>query len=129
MQVEIYLFLSKISAGKAAYSYRLECKRLNHITTGGGSLENTDIYRLPLTCAIEALGHMLRPAEITIYTDSQKLVNLHRYLKAWADNNWKKADGKTLKNADLWQQLCEKEQDHEIQYIYEPNMEKFRKEN
>lgn len=123
-QVDIFLTISTKapSTKKASYKYILACN--GHTLTGTGDLTNTTGHRLVMTCAIEALKRMKKPAMITIHTDCRYLINGHRNLQIWKEAGWTRATGE-LKNADLWQQLFELQKGHAVRYRYE-NMESYK---
>ena len=62
-------------------------------------------HQLVMECAVAALQRMIRPAMITIHTDSHYLANGHGKMTLWKSEGWKRGNGQELKNADLWQQL------------------------
>lgn len=68
---------------------------------------------------IEALDRFTRPAEITVYIDSDFVLGtVQRYkrkddrimndLELWQENGWKTARGTEVKNKDDWQRLYNK---------------------
>ena len=71
----------------------------------GGEAETTN-NRMELTGVITALQTLKEPCEVTLYTDSQYIVNAinKKWLAGWKAKNWKRKDGE-LKNIDLWQAL------------------------
>lgn len=71
-----------------------------------GAEDHTTNNRMELMAAIQALAGLLEPCQIDLYTDSQYVQKgISEWLKGWKKNNWKKADKKEVKNADLWQAL------------------------
>lgn len=125
-KVEIYLFTSSkaFSTESGSYEYILECN--GRTASGFGKTGPITAHRLLLTCAIEALKRMNRPAVLNIHTDCQYLISSRMYLKTWRDNAWTKPGGKPLKNADLWQEWYEVSHQHAVKYEYCPtiNLEK-----
>lgn len=125
-QVDIYLYISsqrpRIPA--AEYRYKLACS-WGKPCPGEGKTGPTTGSRLALICAAEALGHMTRPAKITVHTDSRYLINGNSSLEAWKENGWKRAAGKPLKNQDLWEKIYDLQRSHEVRYIYDENVDKF----
>lgn len=77
-----------------------------------------------MLCVIAALKIVVRPAMITIHTDSYYLAGCHRNLQQWKNDGWKKNDGKEVRNADLWQQIMDLESPHAIKYQLERPMPK-----
>lgn len=77
----------------------------NRRELSGGEVETTN-NRMELTGVITALQTLKEPCEVTLYTDSQYIVNAinKKWLAGWKAKNWKRKDGE-LKNIDLWQEL------------------------
>lgn len=80
-----------------------------------GAVDDTTNNRMELQAAIEGLKAITKPCSIEIYTDSQYVRNgITQWLSNWRMKNWKTANGKPVKNIDLWQQLdslCQNYQD------------------
>ena len=72
----------------------------------GGDPETTN-NRMELTAALEALSAVPEGSRVALYTDSQYLKNAFTkfWLPAWKKRGWKKADGESVHNQDLWMQL------------------------
>ena len=71
----------------------------------GGEAETTN-NRMELMAAIAALEALERPAPITVVTDSAYLRDgVSRWIHGWKRNGWRTADGKPVKNEDLWRRL------------------------
>lgn len=73
--------------------------------------------RMELTAAIRALAAMKRPSRIRLYTDSQYVrKGITEWLAQWKQRNWRTADRKPVKNADLWQALEREIERHQIEW-------------
>jgi ribonuclease HI len=71
----------------------------------GGENPTTN-NRMELTAVIEALTSLKRSCNIVIYTDSEYVrKGMTEWISGWQRRDWKTADGKPVKNADLWQRL------------------------
>jgi ribonuclease HI len=82
----------------------------------GGEKETTN-NRMELQAVIEGLGALTRPSVVTIVTDSQYVKNgMNQWIHNWKCNGWKTAARKPVKNADLWQQLDDLVQQHEVRW-------------
>lgn len=60
-----------------------------------------------LTAVLEALRWANKLGEsVTIYSDSEYTINsITKWMRGWATKGWKKADGKTIANLEIMQQL------------------------
>ncbi len=71
----------------------------------GGEAQTTN-NRMELLAAIAALEGLSRPSEITVVTDSAYVKNgITGWLANWKRRGWRTADGKPVKNVELWQRL------------------------
>lgn len=71
----------------------------------GGEAMTTN-NRMELMAAIGALEALKRPLRIEIVTDSEYLKNgITGWINRWRKNGWRTADGKPVKNVELWQRL------------------------
>ena len=85
----------------------------------GSELETTN-NRMELTAVIMALSALNKSCNISLYTDSQYVMKgITEWLDNWKKNGWKTSNKKqAVKNVDLWQQLDELVQKHEIRWIW-----------
>ncbi|MEM9027754.1 MAG: ribonuclease HI [Pseudomonadota bacterium] len=78
----------------------------------GAEAETTN-NRMELMAAIEALNALKYPSAVDLHTDSNYVKDgITKWIHGWKRNGWKTAARKTVKNADLWQQLDEAQQRH-----------------
>jgi len=72
----------------------------------GGEAETTN-NRMELLGPIEALKFLTPEHNVTLYSDSQYVVNgiIKGWAASWRKNGWVKGDGEPAKNADLWAEL------------------------
>jgi ribonuclease HI len=74
--------------------------------------------RMDLLACIEGLRVWKRLCSVVLYSDSKYVVN--GMTKGWAGRRqakgWKLANGQDVKNADLWQQLVELCQQHDVEF-------------
>lgn len=77
----------------------------------GGERETTN-NRMELMAAINGLGALVEPCEVTLYTDSEYLRNgITKWMASWKRNGWRTANKEPIKNQPLWQELdalCQK---------------------
>ena len=80
-----------------------------------GADAQTTNNRMELTAAIEALNSLKEPCKIDLHTDSQYVQKgVTEWIHSWKKRNWKKADNKPVKNADLWEALDKQVIRHQI---------------
>ena len=74
---------------------------------------NTTNIRMELTAVLEGVKHAISKLSeddcLEVYSDSAYVVNsiTKQWLAKWKINGWTTADGKQVKNSDLWIQLDE----------------------
>ena len=84
----------------------------------GGEAHTTN-NRMELTAVIRALEALSRQCRVKLYTDSKYVQQgISVWIHEWKKRGWKTADRKPVKNVDLWQQLDELAQQHEIEWIW-----------
>ena len=82
-----------------------------------GGEKHTTNNRMELTAAIEALKHFKQPTKLTIYTDSVYVKEgISSWLNNWKARGWKTASKKPVKNEDLWKELDEQNQIHDVNW-------------
>lgn len=84
----------------------------------GGKKDTTNNV-MELTAVIEALKLLKYPCKVKLYSDSAYVVNafLQNWVINWQKNSWKTADKKEVKNKELWQELIELTNIHDITFI------------
>ena len=84
----------------------------------GGEKETTN-NRMELTGVIAALEALKEPCDVTLYTDSQYIVNAvnEGWLYGWAKKGWKRKGGE-VKNPDLWQKILSLLQMHKVTFVW-----------
>lgn len=84
-----------------------------------GSAEDTTNNRMELVAAIEGLKILKKSSKVNLYTDSVYLKDgITKWIFNWQKNNWKNANKKDVKNKDLWIQLLEVVNKHDINWIW-----------
>ena len=84
----------------------------------GGEAETTN-NRMELTGVIASLSALKEPCQVTLYTDSQYIVNAinEGWLKSWIAKGWKRKTG-PVKNPDLWQKVYDLLQTHMVEFVW-----------
>jgi ribonuclease HI len=74
--------------------------------------------RMELLAVITALESLKRPCKVTVFSDSEYVVNAitKGWLRSWQSRGWRKADKKPVLNVDLWQRLLPLLQLHEVEF-------------
>ena len=83
----------------------------------GGEKETTN-NRMELTAVISALKALKEPCEVTLTTDSKYVCDsvVRGWVYSWQKNNWRKSDKKPALNVDLWEQLLELLEKHNVTF-------------
>src|SRR5690349_4205406 len=82
-----------------------------------GAESDTTNNRMELMAAIQALASLKESCLVELYTDSKYVQKgISEWLAQWKKNNWKKADKKPVKNADLWMELEKQTLRHKISW-------------
>ena len=84
----------------------------------GGARQTTN-NQMELTGAISALSALKEPCRVTLYTDSQYIVNAinQKWLENWKKRGWKKADKSPVLNRELWEALDGQLSRHEVTFV------------
>jgi len=84
-----------------------------------GAETATTNNRMELTAAIKALESLKRHCQVRLTTDSVYVKSgITEWLPGWKRKNWRTAGRQPVKNIDLWQQLDEIAQQHQIEWLW-----------
>jgi len=73
--------------------------------------------RMELMAAIKGLQALKRKCRVDLYTDSQYVRRgITEWIKGWKQKQWRNSQNKPVKNADLWQQLDDLSQQHDVHW-------------
>ena len=82
----------------------------------GGDISTTN-NKMELTAAIMALKAIKEPCEIILYTDSKYvLLGIEEWIHNWKKRGWRGANKKPVKNIELWKELDELRDEHNIKW-------------
>ncbi len=84
-----------------------------------GGVKLTTNNRMELLAVIRALETLKRPCKISLHTDSiyvQK--GISEWIHSWKKQNWRNSNKKEVKNNDLWKQLDQLIQPHQIKWLW-----------
>jgi len=86
-----------------------------------GAEPETTNNRMELVAVIRALEALKRPVTARLYTDSEYVRRgITEWLASWKARGWRTADRKPVKNQELWQELDELAQRHQIEWHWVP---------
>ena len=89
------------------------------VTELSGRDENTTNNRMELKAVIEALKFFTINSKLTIHTDSKYVMDgASRWIINWKKNNWKTAQKKDVKNKDLWIELDNLLNYHDVSWVW-----------
>ena len=76
--------------------------------------------RMELMAAIAGLEALVRPCQVTLYSDSQYLVKAfnENWIDGWQKKNWKRGKNDPVKNVDLWKRLLAAMEPHEVKFVW-----------
>jgi len=90
----------------------------NELMVNGAEPDSTN-NRMELRAAIEGLATLKRSSVVSITTDSQYVKQgVLSWVEKWKLNGWKTASRKDVKNKDLWQELDELNNMHEVSWYW-----------
>jgi ribonuclease HI len=82
----------------------------------GGEAATTN-NRMEMMAVIQALGALTAPAKVTLHLDSEYVRNgITTWIHGWKKRGWRTADGKPVKNVDLWMKLEALAAKHQIEW-------------
>ena len=82
----------------------------------GGVTETTN-NQMELSAAIQGLKALKEQCNVDLFTDSKYVMDgITKWIHNWKKNNWKTAAKKEVKNKELWQQLDQLMEHHEVQW-------------
>ncbi|MBO4867720.1 MAG: ribonuclease HI [Ruminococcus sp.] len=95
--------------------------RFNNISKElyGGDPKTTN-NRMEMTAVIKGLQALKEPCEITLYSDSQYVINAitKGWAEGWKKRGWVKADKKPALNSDLWEIILQLLAVHKVEFVW-----------
>ena len=91
-----------------------------HVKEVSQGYECTTNNRMELLGAIAALEVLKAPCEVTLYSDSQYVVNAfnQHWVDGWLRRGWKNAKKEPVKNIDLWKRLLAAKAPHRVEFVW-----------
>lgn len=92
----------------------------NHTKELSGGFRCTTNNRMEILAAIEALQALTQPCHVTLYTDSQYLINAvtKGWAKRWQRNGWMRNKKEKAINPDLWERLLTLLRTHQVEFVW-----------
>ena len=91
----------------------------NNVKKISGSVKDTTNNKMELMAPIKALQEIKEKQPIEIYTDSQYVrLGITDWVHKWMKNNWQTSKKEPVKNKELWIQLYELTNSHDIKWIW-----------
>ena len=85
--------------------------------TLSGYAPHTTNNRMEMLAAIHALETLKRPCQVILTTDSIYVKDgITKWIHNWKKRGWRKADKKSVKNADLWKRLDTICNQHDVEW-------------
>jgi ribonuclease HI len=91
-----------------------------HRTELSAGFKDTTNNRMEILAAIKGLESLKEKCRVTLYTDSQYLVNAieKNWAQKWRANGWMRNKKEPALNADLWARLLKLCEFHEIKFVW-----------
>ena len=107
----------KGNPGPGAGAYILLYK--HHIYKNSVFVEHTTNNRMEMLAVIKALECLKEPCNVTLYTDSQYIVNAFNkeWVYKWERKQWKRKKS-VVKNHELWQTLLKLVRKHKVNFVW-----------
>lgn len=85
-----------------------------------GGFRLTTNNRMEIMAAIVGLSALKEKCRVTLYTDSQYLVDaiMKGWAKRWKANNWYRNKKEKARNIDLWDKLLPLCEQHEVEFVW-----------
>jgi len=91
-----------------------------HLREYSQGYKKTTNNRMELLAAIVGLEALIKPCEVTLYSDSQYLVKAfnEHWLEGWIKKGWKRGKNEPVKNVDLWKRLLVAMEPHKVEFVW-----------
>jgi ribonuclease HI len=85
-----------------------------------GGYRLTTNNRMEMTACIYGLNSLTKSGPVTIYSDSKYIVDAVKkgWAEKWRVNRWLRDNKQPIENADLWQQLLDVINNHDIEFVW-----------
>ena len=91
-----------------------------HLREYSQGFKKTTNNRMELLAAIVGLEALIKPCDVTLYSDSQYLVKAFNdnWLEGWIKKGWKRGKNEPVKNVDLWKRLLHAMEPHQVEFVW-----------
>lgn len=98
----------------------IDTKGVTHEREKSAGYKKTTNNRMELMAVIIGLESLIKPCEVTVYSDSQYVVNAFekKWIDSWIKKGWKRGKNEDVKNIDLWKRLLEAMKPHKVKFIW-----------
>ena len=101
--------------GQGGWGALLKCGNYQKEIKGYAELTTNNI--MELMAVIESLKILKKSSNIVVVTDSTYVKNgITEWIFNWKNKGWKTANKKPVKNQELWQELDQESQKHQIKW-------------
>ena len=85
----------------------------------GGEASTTN-NRMELSAVIAGLSALKEPCRVTVVTDSKYVYDgmTKGWAEGWRRRGWRRADGSTALNSDLWERLLDLAAKHDVSFCW-----------
>lgn len=85
-----------------------------------GGFNKTTNNRMEILAAIKGLAVLKAPSKVTLYSDSKYLVDSigKGWVANWKAKSWKRNKKDKARNVDLWKQLLELLDRHDVEFVW-----------
>lgn len=82
-------------------------------------MAGTTNNRMELFAAISGLGALKEPCDVTLYSDSNYMVQAFNdhWIDGWQKRGWKTSNGSPVENQDLWFILLAQTRKHNVTFV------------
>ena len=83
-----------------------------------GGYRRTTNNRMEIMAVLAGLRSLKEPCRVTLYSDSRYVVDAMSkgWARSWRDKGWRKRDKAPALNPDLWEEMLDLSERHEIEY-------------